>query len=161
MKYFIKKNAYTLIELVIVVIIIALLAGIAIPAIGNLIRNSKIKATEKEINQLVKAIVGDSDLGVLGYLDEVGSMPTSFSNLYSSSGLSPYNPFTRTGWNGPYIDLSKKDIDGDGVIGANEYDILYDAWGSAYVYNSVAETITSNGPDKTNSTGDDIVVNIR
>ncbi len=155
------KKGYTLIELIIVLIVIAVLAGVAIPTVGNILNGAKIKSAEKEMRQIVKAIVGDSEFGVLGYLDEVGSMPLNLNNLIVMNSLSPYNPFTRTGWNGPYLDTSRKDINHDGSVSANEYDILYDPWGNPYVYNSGAETISSNGPDMAVGGGDDIVVNIR
>jgi len=156
------KKGYSLIELVIVIVVLAILAAVAIPTVGNLMTSSKIKATEKEMMELVHAIVGDPEAGILGFVDEMGDLPDNVAALYSIGTSSPYNPFTRTGWNGPYIDMRRKDVDGNGSIGATEYDILYDAWSNDYVYDKAAKTVTSWGPDGGDDGGgdDDIVVDI-
>ncbi|MBU1862121.1 MAG: prepilin-type N-terminal cleavage/methylation domain-containing protein [Candidatus Omnitrophica bacterium] len=154
------SRGFSLTELILVIVILAIIAAVAIPKMGEIAENARISATEKEMMELVRAIIGDPETGFQGYLDDIGSLPTQLSNLYSSSGESPYNPFTKTGWNGPYIDQRKRDILGDG--GELELDILYDAWDQPYVPDFVGSpsTITSDGPDKTSSTADDIVVKV-
>lgn len=158
-----RVQGYTLAELVIVLIIVAILAAVAIPTIGNMMTNAKISSSEKEMTELARALVGDADKELLGFVDEVGKWPAALTALYAIGSESPYNPFTRTGWNGPYIDLRKKDVDRDGSIGATEYDVLYDAWGNAYDYDDTAKTITSYGSDGAaggSGSAADIVINI-
>lgn len=162
-----STRAYTMPELVMIIVIIAILAAVAFTTIGNILENSRIKASEKEMMELVKAIVGDADTGMMGFVAEVGRYPeiitaasSDFHELYNIGSASPYNPFTRTGWNGPYIDLRKADVDGTAGIGTDEFDILYDSWGNAYQYDETNKLITSNGPDEIEGSSDDIVVQI-
>ena len=164
-----RKNAYSLPELIMIMIIIAILGSIAFTVMGNILTNSKIKASEKEMMEIVTAIVGDADQGLLGYVAEVGNIPekggstgaqADFYQLYSIDTASPYNPFTRTGWNGPYIDMRRADVNADSVVGAEEYDVLFDSWGKAYVYDEGSKQITSYGPDGVSGGGDDIVIDI-
>jgi type IV pilus assembly protein PilA len=153
-------KGYTLMELIIVLIIVGLLSAVAIPTIGNMVTQSRVNTTQKEMVDLVKAMIGDTDGGLRGFVDELGTLPANLTALHSIGGLSGYNPFTRTGWNGPYIDTTRKDVNGDGAIGAAEYDSLFDAWGNSYIYNAGARTITSYGPNGVAGGGDDVVVPI-
>lgn len=158
-----KSNAFSLIELVVVLFIIAAIAAVAIPSIGNMVVQSRVRVTQKEMLELVSAIVGNPETGLRGYLDDVGALPdASFQHLYSFNVAthSPYNPFSRTGWNGPYIDTTRKDINKDGSVGAGEYDILFDAWGNAYQLDNGVNppVVKSDGPDGVPGNADDITV---
>lgn len=160
---FVNLKAFSLVELVVVLLIIAAIAAVAIPSIGNMVVQSRVQVTQKEMLELVRAIVGDPETGLRGYFDDVGALPdASFAHLYTfAAGThSPYNPFSRTGWNGPYIDTTRKDINKDGVVGANEYDLLYDAWGTAYQLDNGVNppVVKSAGPDGVVGTADDITV---
>jgi len=158
-----QKRGYTIMELVIVILIIAVMSAVAIPTIGNMMTNSNIKSTEREMMELVRAIVGEPEAGFLGFMAEIGDLPDAIGDLYAIGTNSPYNPFTRSGWNGPYLELQAKDIDGDGTTAANEYDVLYDSWGTPYDYDKAAGTVTSWGPDGQDDAGgdDDIVIDIQ
>lgn len=50
-----KKNAFTLIELLTVIVILGIIAGITIPTINGIIKNSKEKAYNEQINVIVDA----------------------------------------------------------------------------------------------------------
>ena len=67
-----------------------------------------------------------------------------------------YNPYTKIGWNGPYL----TNVDRDSVSGTA--DALKDAWGTNYVFTTVngKHAVLSCGPNATNNSGagDDIVV---
>jgi len=73
---------------------------------------------------------------VRGYENDVGSLPPDLTGLVSKpAGVSNWDRFTQTGWNGPYID-------------SNNSDYLTDSWGTSYIYDSGARTIKSvGGPD--------------
>lgn len=158
-------------ELVVIMLILAILLAVAIPSITNLGENARTKNTERELMELVRAFVGEPEVGFLGYIEEVGELPENapvggiavatqlspgLTALYKIWNASPYNPFTRTGWNGPYIDMKRKDIDG-----AEQIDVLYDDWGNEYQYDKAAATVSSDGPDGTNGSGDDIILQIQ
>jgi general secretion pathway protein G len=142
----------TLLELVVVLLVIGLVAAILVPRAIDLIGPAKRTVTERELLNLKRAIVGNPDLvasgsySQRGYAGDVGSLPTSLTDLATKpSGAPNWDPWTKKGWNGPYIDASTGDY-------------LKDAWGTNYVYSSASRTITSYGADKSAGGGDDIVV---
>jgi len=132
-------SAFTLVELTMVLVIVALIAAAAIPRVGLMIESSKKAATLEEMQEIKRAIVGDpavtsgGQLVNVGYEGDVGSPPPDLLGLSSKPvGVSDYDRFTRRGWNGPYID-------------PDNLDYLTDAWGATYQYDPDARTITSVG----------------
>lgn len=130
---------FTLVELVIVIIVLAIIAAVGIPQIGGMIQVSKTNATKAEMAGLKKAIIGNPQAvagGVYvscGFEGDVGFAPSRLEDLVSKPDtVLLWDRLTRRGWNGPYID-------------STEGGFLVDAWESAYVYNGTGRTITSNG----------------
>lgn len=54
--YMKKKSAFTLVELLMVVAIIGILAGILIPAVGKVLDKAKVAASKTQLNNYVNAI---------------------------------------------------------------------------------------------------------
>jgi len=169
------RNGFTLMELLLVITVVALISVVTVPSVNKMIDAARTTTAQREMMELVRTIVGDPNAGDLGYLQEMGRLPNGaavpdFKELYARTvaegapvNQSPYNPFTRTGWNGPYIDMQTIDPDGDGDTTDGiepEYDILFDPWGNRYVYSATNATITSLGPDSGDA-GDDIIVEIQ
>lgn len=50
-----KKNAFTLIELIAVIVILSLIALVVFPAVNSVIKNSKEKSFEQQKNAIIKA----------------------------------------------------------------------------------------------------------
>ena len=93
------------------------------------------------MNNIKIAIVGSASGKISGYEADINSLPSSLADLTSKPGaVADWNKFTKTGWNGPYIDP-----------GDSNY--LKDAWGVNYIYSSANRTIKSVG------SGDTITVN--
>lgn len=133
------QGGFTLIELVIIIVTLAILAAVAIPKFSSMADSSKVNATRQELQALKKAITGDPSVTAGGsYVDrgfegDVGFVPSRLQDLARKpDSVSIYNALTRLGWNGPYIDSS-----------GSTY--LSDAWGGAYVYVPGSRQILSVG----------------
>ena len=145
---------FTMIELVMVIVVMAALAAVSVPRINDFITNSKIQASKNEMLQIRAAISGTPDRTAggryvdRGYIGDVGSLPSSLNDLITNPGLTAYDYFSRTGWNGPYL------------VDNGTGEILRDAWLVDYVLNVADSTIRSFGPNKIDDsgTGDDIVI---
>jgi prepilin-type N-terminal cleavage/methylation domain-containing protein len=134
-----SRRGFTLVELVIVIVVLAIIAAVGIPQIGGMIQVSKTNATKSELVELKTAIIGNPQAvsgGVQinrGFEGDVGFAPSRLEDLVTKPDSVPvWNRVTRLGWNGPYIDST------DGAY-------LVDAWGTSYSYDNVSRTITSTG----------------
>ncbi len=136
------RRGFTLIELVIIIVVLGILAGFAVPRFADMTTSSKRTATLDEMNGLKKAIIGNPSAVAGGeYIDrgfegDVGFAPSRLQDLSAKpDSISSYNQLSRLGWNGPYIDSS------GGVY-------LTDAWGANYAYDRAGRRIVSTGgPD--------------
>lgn len=131
-----KAGGFTLIELTIIILILGVIAGVAIPRFGGMSEAARTTATQEEMRRLKTAIVGTvgSD-GVPrgGYELDVGHAPNRLRDLVTKpDSVNAWNRFIDRGWNGPYVDSA-------------EGSYLTDAWDSTYRYSVVARTITSTG----------------
>ena len=134
-----SETGFTLVELVIIIVVLGVVAAVAIPKIGDLITGSKTNATKEEMMRLKTALMGNlaatsgGRFSDQGYRGDVQSFPPNLTALVvKPAAVAAWNPYTRLGWHGPYIDS----------VGG---DYLRDAWGVAYLYDSTARTITSTG----------------
>ncbi len=127
---------FTLIELVIIIVVVGILSTVAIPIMGNMLESSRANATKREMLLFKAAIVGSADTGIRGYENDVGSPPPNLQGLVTKpAGVANYDKFTKTGWNGPYVD-------------SNNNDYLTDGWGVNYIYDFAGRSIISvGGPD--------------
>jgi len=132
-------RGFTLIELVIIIVSLAIVAAVAVPRFADLATGSKINATKQELAALKQAIVGNPAVSAGGeYVDrgfegDVGFRPSRLEDLVRRPDSVPaYDPLARLGWNGPYIDSASGDY-------------LRDAWGNDYVYQPSNRTILSVG----------------
>ena len=72
-----KRNAFTLIELVAVLVIMAIIALIVTPLVMSIIRKAKISADKRSIDAYGRSI----ELAIAGYLMDTGSFPTDINQL--------------------------------------------------------------------------------
>jgi general secretion pathway protein G len=126
MKQHIKRNqtGFTLLELLVVLGIIAMLAGLVGPQVMKHMGESKVKAAKVQIEDLAQTL----DM----YKLDVGSYPTSEQGLNALIE----NPGDIQRWNGPYLRKSK---------------VPLDPWNQEYHYTSPGEhgkfDLTSLGAD--------------
>ena len=72
-----KRNAFTLIELIAVLVIMAIIALIVTPLVMSIIRKARISADKRSIDAYGRSI----ELAIAGYLLDTGSFPTSIEQL--------------------------------------------------------------------------------
>jgi len=135
------RAGFTLLEVVVVVGIMALLVGIAIPVAGVTLR-------VKEVSD-AKARMEDLSTAIRNFYEDTGRFPTELDELQSVTGTVP-------GWAGPYVNA--------GFSGRKD-NIFYDPWQNAFEYDTVdtyTRRLTSwgfNGTDDGGS-GDDLALDV-
>ena len=72
-----KKNAFTLIELITVLVILAIIALIVTPLVLNIVKKAKDSANKRSVDAYGKAV----ELAVATYLLDTGNYPTTLDNL--------------------------------------------------------------------------------
>ena len=72
-----KRKAFTLIELIAVLVIMAIIALIATPLVMNIIGKARISADKRSIDAYGRSI----ELAIAGYLLDTGKFPTEVSQL--------------------------------------------------------------------------------
>ena len=72
-----KSKAFTLIELIAVLVIMAIIALIATPLVINIIRKARISADKRSVDAYGRSI----ELAIAGYLLDTGKFPTEVSQL--------------------------------------------------------------------------------
>jgi general secretion pathway protein G len=82
------SRGFTLVELLLVLVILALIGGLVLPNIIGKAEGAKVKAADSQISRLAMAVESF-------YLD-TGTTPDSLENLVNESG-------GIDGWNGPYV----------------------------------------------------------
>lgn len=133
MKY-LENRAFTLIEMVLIIVIIGIIGTIAIKSMQPAIDRSRFEATIREMELLAQAIIGNPNQvqdGIrtdFGYVGDIGSLPPNLDALAA-------NPGGYSTWDGPYVQ-SRFVEDAD--------DYKKDAWGDLYTYTG-GVTISSDG----------------
>ena len=123
------SSGFTLIEVLLVVVIIGILVGVAIPRLGGRVRQAQIAAAEADVN----------NVGMALRLYEVdnGTYPPSLQALLSKPGNAP-------NWRGPYLEKGlPKDPWG------NDYLNTFPGSRNPHSYN-----LKKNGPDGVESADD-------
>ena len=72
-----KKKAFTLIELIAVLVILAILALIVTPLVMNIIKKARVAADKRSIDAYGRSI----ELAIATYLLDNGTFPTSINDL--------------------------------------------------------------------------------
>ena len=129
---------FSLIELVVVVVVIGILATVAMNSMTSGLDDLRRVKTEREMDLLSNAIVGDPSAiasgkrSDFGYIGDIGAFPPNLTALIQ-------NPGGYATWNGPYL--------APGFV-QDTAGYKTDAWGKSYTY-SGGPTITSSGSGST------------
>ncbi|NQT21241.1 MAG: type II secretion system protein GspG [Planctomycetes bacterium] len=129
-------SAFTLIEMVVVIGIMALMVGIAIPVVGASLRATEASETKNTMKALAE--------GIENFYQDTDIFPTVLEELVTTKKKV-------TGWSGPYVN--------EGFSGSKD-NIYYDAWQNLFQYQATTSTATvrSWGPNRKEEKGggDDI-----
>lgn len=130
-----KSKGFTLVELIVVLLIIGILSGVTLRAIDLTRERSMFTDTTKKLNELGKAITGNSDLIAegrrvdFGFIGDMGRLPLSLDELIK-------NTTNDINWHGPYIKI-------DFLEDTVNPNFKRDAWGNEIEYSSELATLTS------------------
>jgi len=82
------QRGFTLVELLLVLVILALIAGLVLPGIIGKAESAKVRAASSQISRI--------SMSVENFYLDTGATPDSLDDLVNE-------PTGVTGWNGPYI----------------------------------------------------------
>jgi len=81
------QSGFTLVELLLVLVILALIGGLVLPGIIGKAEGAKVKAAASQVSRLAMAVES--------YYLDTGTTPESLAQLVADGG--------DAGWNGPYV----------------------------------------------------------
>lgn len=153
-----REKAFTLIEVMVVMAIISILAGMLMPAVWKFWESEEIATTRERMREIKKGLVGDKSLvqnGVrthYGFVGDNGELP--FHNFSALGGLSylvskPVGGYPH--WNGPYLSGFGSDWNKDAWGKVFRYSLTKDAYGRY-----VSAELRSAGPDGIFDNSDDL-----
>jgi prepilin-type N-terminal cleavage/methylation domain-containing protein len=141
-----RAHGFTLIEVIIVIAILAILAGAMAPLAIRALESSREDQTLKRQQAIYRAILGDASAPGSGFLSDIGRLPiASLTELATQGALPSYGISASgvgAGWRGPYI---LEGVDGTGRP--------LDGWGIPMDF--VNGQIRSAGPDHSMATNAD------
>lgn len=132
-----RCTGLTLLELVVVVAILAVLAGMIIPLGAGQVQKARFAATKTNLLLIRDAIMGTPDKP--GFYSDTGQFPVTLKDLFvnpfaSTDPLATFNRDTGRGWHGPYLIPSGSSYPNNftNTYTAGDPAIL-DAWGQPIV----------------------------
>ncbi|MBC7964116.1 MAG: type II secretion system protein [Steroidobacteraceae bacterium] len=113
-----KTKAFTLIEVMVVMAVISILAGMMMPSVWRFWESEEIATTRERMKELKKAMVGDRSLiqnGVrthYGFVGDFGELPfdnnssCAFKFLNSNADMAASSRYNSANWSGRYLSSS-------------------------------------------------------
>lgn len=165
-----RTRGYSMLEMIVVLMIVAVLATALGTGLFSLTNNAREEAVRGQLDRIKKGLVGDPrvippgerDIRRYGFMGDLGNLPSRLDSLVNAGSFPDYSIDTNlqmgAGWRGPYEPVLPTDI-------------TVDPWGNGIVYTVAAgtstvtgaptvATLTSKGPDGILGTADDSVVEI-
>jgi len=133
-RVFRHNGGFSLIELIVIIVVLGILAAVAMQSMSASVEDIRRIETEREMDMLADAMVGNASLysggarSDFGYVGDIGAFPLNLQALAE-------NPGGYTTWNGPYLPA--------GFV-QDTVGYLLDAWGQPYQY-AGGVIVTSGG----------------
>lgn len=127
-----RTSGFTLLEMIIVISIMAIVAGAAIPLASAAINSKARRATQSELDGLQAAATE--------YFRDTGALPSATADMEQNPSIA--------GWTGPY--LAAFSIDRNS--GLSQYAV--DAWSQPYRFTANGSQLTITSPGQGGSFGD-------
>ena len=128
------RRGFTLIELMLVLVILAVLAAVLLPSLSGKSEKARVSAAKTDITVIGTALDD--------YEQDIGHYPSSDEGIRAL-----IEPGNAKGWSGPYLKRNA---------------VPKDPWGKEYIYryppshNKTWPDVSSSGPDTQEGTADDI-----
>src|SRR3989338_11629730 len=104
-----SPSGFTLVEILMVILLVSIVSGIAVTQFVDFRGDAKTAVTKGRLSSFHSAIKGDAASARAGYLSDLGTIPASLNDLVVLGTKPTYNPLTKLGWNGPYVDSTVAD----------------------------------------------------
>ncbi|MGA2500861.1 MAG: prepilin-type N-terminal cleavage/methylation domain-containing protein [Tepidisphaeraceae bacterium] len=154
-----SRRGLTLLELVVVVAVMAIIAGAMVPNVAHYLASSKVTAANASLAHIRDAIVGTPEIP--GYLADTGQWPTTLADLVRNpfppgNPLATFNRDSRRGWRGPYllnangsytVDNTRNFTSAYGIGGDSA---LLDPWGNPIILQRSTIGVPDGTPDANN-----------
>jgi prepilin-type N-terminal cleavage/methylation domain-containing protein len=144
-----SSAGFTLIEVIIVIAILAIMAGAMAPLAVRMIDSRRQDATLERQKSIYRSILGDPSAPGSGFVSDIGRLPSANLTDLAVAGTLPTYSLqpcgVGMGWRGPYL------LEGVDAIGQP-----LDGWGTPMVL--IGGQIISAGPDRIMSTTADNLV---
>lgn len=136
----VRRRGFTLLEIIVVIAILSVMAGAAVPIANKLLQSRLRRVTREELK-----VVGDASLE---YFRDTNHAPRAVSDLQADPRRKD-----SAGWAGPYFSERMSDP----TSGRSSHAV--DGWSHAFVMETGANlSIASLGPDGLAGGGDDIAI---
>ena len=132
-----SSKGFTFSEIIIVVAIMGIVTSVALKNMGKTDDRANYEESLTELQELLKAIVGDENARSngertsFGFVGDIGGLPSTLDELVSRGSLSAIMLDTSKqiayGWKGPYL---------ESPFSSGKSDFKTDGWGNAYVYST-------------------------
>lgn len=127
-----NNKGFTLIELVVIMLVIGILAGVAITKMAPSMETARVEATKTQLDAIARAIAGNPMIYAngtridFGYVGDIGALPPDLNALAVNPGYAT--------WKGPYI---------KGAFESGDYQ--KDGWNSTITYSGTLLRSTGSG----------------
>ncbi len=130
-----NKKAFTLMELLTVIAVMAILAGLLLPALRRARARARTAAAESMIASLQVALsMYNMDYGMYPASTAADATQNNGNSFGTTAANNLVAALTAPTLGGPYMELRGSDLDTEPTNNLSHRNVVLDPWGRAYVY---------------------------